>query len=74
MVFPEPVENFKITDNRLTVQPTSGRGSFFRINNVEVVNYEEIWFEFEYGETGFFDATKVGDFKYQQNLTLSNVL
>lgn len=59
IVFPDMVRNFQITDNRLRVTPTSGSGSFFRIDNVQIVNYEEIWFEFDYTNTAFFDATKV---------------
>ena len=44
---------------RVAVWPPSGNGATFRLENLEVINYEELWFEFEYTVMGFFDATSV---------------
>ena len=38
--------------------PRNRETSLFQILNVENVNFEEIWFEFEYFD-GLFDATQV---------------
>ena len=59
LVFPEKVKNLKVYDMRVAVWPPSGNGATFRLENLEVINYEELWFEFEYTVMGFFDATSV---------------
>lgn len=59
LVFPEQVKSLRVSDSRVTVWPPSGNGASFRLENLQVVNYDELWFEFEYSSMGFFDATAV---------------
>ena len=58
LVTPSKIKNLKLSDNRLEVWPRNRETSLFQILNVENVNFEEIWFEFEYFD-GLFDATQV---------------
>ena len=54
---------------RVAVWPPSGNGATFRLENLKVINYEELWFEFEYTVMGFFDATSVSiEAKYNTQL------
>ena len=59
VIFPEKVKNLKVSDGRVAVWPPIGNGAIFRLENLEVVNFDELWFEFEYTPMGFFDATSV---------------
>ena len=68
LIFPEKVKNLKVYDTRVAVWPPSGNGAIFRLDKLEVINYEELWFEFEYTVMGFFDATSVFiEAKYKTN-------
>ena len=59
LLFPERVQSLRVSDSRVSVWPPSGNGASFRLENLQVVNYDELWFEFEYASMGFFDATAV---------------
>ena len=45
LVFPSKVKNFKITDERITVTPNRASSSIYQLNNLDIINFHEIWFE-----------------------------
>jgi len=53
------VENFHVDDKRLSVEPSNGVGNTFTISGLSGTYLEEVWFEWNYEQGGWFSAADV---------------